>query len=49
MERGDTGVKVMGQEYVMCDGKEPVEVQGVGAGAANIMECWTMKGYYLGF
>ena len=40
---------MIGQEYVMCDGKEPVEMWRGGAGATTIMEFWTIKGYDAGF
>ena len=35
---GDTGVSVLVQEDVMCDGKEPLKVWGGGAGAVTIMD-----------
>ena len=33
----------------MCDGKEPVKIQGGRYVAVNIMEFWTMKVYAVGF
>ena len=46
---GETYVSALGQEYVMCCGKEPVEVKGGGSGAMNIMEFWTMEVYAVEF
>ena len=46
---GDTGVSVPDQENVIRNGKEPVEVRGGGAGAATIMEFFSMEGYSTGF
>ena len=40
----ETGVVTLGQEYMILNFKEPVAVQGVGAGAATIMEFRTMEG-----
>ena len=45
----DTGVAVLGQEYVLFYGKEPVEVREGGSGAATIMDFWTLEGYAVGF
>ena len=39
----------LGQEYVIFYGIKPMEVRGVGAGASNILEFWTMEGYAVGF
>ena len=40
----DTGVAVLGQEYVLFYGKEPVEVREVKYGTATIMGFWTLEG-----
>ena len=40
---------ILGQEDVMCGGKELLEVQVGGSGAANIMELWIMEVYTVGF
>ena len=45
---GGTGVAVLAQEDLLCDGKEPLEVRGGGSGAATIMELWIMEGYDVG-
>ena len=44
----NTGVKVLGQEYVMHYGKDSAEVQGGGYGASTIMEFCNLKGYDVG-
>ena len=46
---GETDVSALGQEDVMCYGKEPDEIWGGGAGVATIMSFWTMGGYDIGF
>ena len=46
---GYTVVEVLVKEYFICDVKEPVELWGGGAGAATIMEFWTMEGYSVVF
>ena len=46
---GETDVSDLVQEYLMCDGKEPVKLLGRGAVAATIIEFCTMEGYDVGF
>ena len=38
----------LGQEDMMSNGKEPIELRVIGAGAATIMEFWTTEGYDIG-
>ena len=42
-------VAVLGQEDLMFNVKELVEVRGGGSGAATVLEFWTMEGYDVGF
>ena len=41
----EKGVVVLGRGYVVCDGKEPVEIWGGAYGDATIMELLTMERY----
>ena len=45
----DTDVSDMFQEYLMCNGKEPMKLHRGGAFYATVMEFWTMEGYSVGF
>ena len=45
----ETYMLALGEKDVMCNGKEPVEDQGGGTGAANIMEFWIMLICAVGF
>ena len=49
LEVGGVDVAALGQEHLMGDGKNSVEERRGGASSTNIMECWTMEVYSIGF
>ena len=42
-------MEALGQEKLICNGKQSVKVQAVTTGTAAIMGFWTIKGSAVGF